>query len=478
MKNITQYKLLTWLMAGGIFCLSTGCKKMIEVDLPPTTIGREDVFENDRTAFAAVSSIYRRMMQQNTRITSGNFSISFAGAVSADEMQMPANTQSDLNGFYKNDVPTRVRYIWDELYFHIYECNMAIEGIADSQSMTQKAKTHLNGQTHFLRAFFYFYAVNLFGDVPLAVTSDYRINNTLTRTPVTMVYDQITSDLKIAAEQISDEYLLNMDTALADRIVPNRYAANALLARVYLYRKDWRNAADEATKVIDNPFYHLEPDLLNVYLKLSSEAIFQLNSVTPGYNTFEATTFYIPPGTAPNVINGYINPALLNVFENGDKRMNSWIGRSDVAATSTSPTVSYYFPYKYKIRERPEIIEYLMVLRLAEQYLIRAEARAQLGDLTGSAADLNLIRSRAGLAPTTASVKEELLAAIAHERQVELFTEWGHRWFDLKRSGNIDNIMPAVCATKGTVWKTTAQLLPVPIDEILINPNLKQNPGY
>jgi hypothetical protein len=67
---------------------------------------------------------------------------------------------------------------------------------------------------------------------------------------------------------------------------------------------------------------------------------------------------------------------------------------------------------------------------------------------------------------------------IAHERQVELFTEWGHRWFDLKRTGAIDTVMKNVAIQKGTTWNKNFQLFPIPQTEILANPNLVQNPGY
>ncbi len=111
----------------------------------------------------------------------------------------------------------------------------------------------------------------------------------------------------------------------------------------------------------------------------------------------------------------------------------------------------------------------------------QVEARAQFGE--GNAVDdLDAIRSRAGLpAYTGPADKASLLAAILHERQVELFSEWGHRWFDLRRTGNLDAVMGGaggVCAAKGGTWKSTAALLPLPLSEILSNPNLTQNPGY
>jgi hypothetical protein len=116
-----------------------------------------------------------------------------------------------------------------------------------------------------------------------------------------------------------------------------------------------------------------------------------------------------------------------------------------------------------------------MVLRLAEQYLIRAEARAEQNELTGAASDLNIIRMRAGLNPTTATSQADILTAIQHERRVELFTEWGHRWFDLRRWGTA---VPLLSSEKPNSVTEDDLLYPVPQSEISVNSNLTQNPGY
>jgi hypothetical protein len=136
---------------------------------------------------------------------------------------------------------------------------------------------------------------------------------------------------------------------------------------------------------------------------------------------------------------------------------------------------TYYIPYKYK----QDIVvsgsgEYDMVLRLAEQYLIRAEARARQDKISGAISDLNAIRNRAGLTNTPAIDKESLLLDIEHERQTELFVEWGHRWLDLKRTGRIDEIL----GLEKTGWKSSAALFPIPQIELSKNSKLKQNVGY
>ena len=111
--------------------------------------------------------------------------------------------------------------------------------------------------------------------------------------------------------------------------------------------------------------------------------------------------------------------------------------------------------------------------------MIRAEARAELGDVNNALTDINIIRNRAGLSilPNNLS-KDSVLSAIMHERQVELFSEWGHRWFDLRRSGKLDIVMNTVARLKNTTWNPFAGLFPIPSSEIIKNPGLTQNPGY
>src|SRR5262249_35037605 len=116
-----------------------------------------------------------------------------------------------------------------------------------------------------------------------------------------------------------------------------------------------------------------------------------------------------------------------------------------------------------------------------EQYLIRAEARVYQNNLSGAIDDLNVVRQRAGLPLLANSLDQhKVLSAILHERQVELFSEWGHRWFDLKRTGSIDSVMSAMTPikSKGGVWKSYQQLYPLPWNDVLGDPNLVQNPGY
>jgi hypothetical protein len=225
----------------------------------------------------------------------------------------------------------------------------------------------------------------------------------------------------------------------------------------------------QSSALINNPAYQLSVNLNEVFLSNSTEAIWQLLPVIPTYNTIEGNTFIL--STSPTI--GALSPALLSTFEIGDQRKIDWVGRF------ASGGNTWYFPFKYKVKTGTVLKEYSMVLRLAEQYLIRSEALTEQGKIIAAVADLNTIRNRAQLPNYAGSLdKPSVLNAIMHERQTEFFTEWGHRWFDLKRTASIDSIMKIAALAKGITWNPDAQLYPIPQSELSNNSNLKQNPGY
>ncbi len=307
-------------------------------------------------------------------------------------------------------------------------------------------------------------------------TSNYKQNSTLRRTPKSEVYQQMITDLKEAQSLLSSDYLsgsLQKYTDLPDRVRPTKWAAIALLARVYLYINDYYNAESQASQIINNSSVYRLDEINNVFLKNSNESIWQLQPVNFGRNTEDAFTFIIPPNGPSNNNPVYLSPNLLNTFESGDLRKTNWINKVII------DTDTLYFPYKYKSASQDApITEHLVLFRLAEQYLIRAEARAYLRKLLDSNTDLNTIRRRAGLTESKADTQEALLSSILHERQVELFSEWGHRWLDLKRTGQINDVMTRVAPQKGGVWNANWQLYPLPLSDIQKDINLVQNPGY
>jgi hypothetical protein len=474
-----------------ITVLIMSCEKLVEVDSPPTSLTSENIFTNDATAASVLTGIYTNLA--NTSVLWGQTlnSISVVSALSADELTLhggSANANSVLVQFYQNRLTAGLanssqQTIWRNSYAKIYIINQAIEGLNASTSLTADVKKQLTGEAKFLRAFFYFYLVNLYGDVPYSTSSNYQVNATLSRLAKSQVFDQIILDLKDGVTLLDDNYkAADAKTPTTEKLRPNKGTATALLARVYLYTGNWSDAEMQATNVIANISRYDTVSLNTVFLKNSKEAIWQLQPVNAGWNTEDARAFILPStGPISNSTSSgypvYLSNQLLNGFEAGDKRRSNWLG--SVTAGSGSTSATYYYPFKYTSATlNAPVTEYLMVLRLAEQYLIRAEARAQQNKISEGLSDLNIIRKRAGLPNANSNDKLSLLTDILHERQVELFTEWGHRWLDLKRSSKLDVVMNTVAPAKGSTWNPNWELYPIPMYDIAQNQNLTQNPGY
>jgi hypothetical protein len=478
MENICKIKLWSIPICFWVILLGfVGCTKLVEVDAPLTSTNTDIVFGTDATAIAALNGIYTKMSQSG--LTSGLNAMSLFPSLSADDLTL-FNGETDevyLSYFQNNltSINTGGADFWTSIYSsYIFLANSAIEGLGASEKVSPSVKQQLIGEARFIRAFSYFYLVNLYGDVPLVLTTDYKSNSNIPRSKKIDVYTQIIEDLKMAYEMLSGNYRNRINLALStERIAPNKWAAAAMLSRAYLYSEDFSNAELLATSVINNTVLYDTVSLDQVFLKDNKESIWQLQSTSNSItNTFEAL-YFILPITGPTYSNNvYISESLKHSFEGNDKRKLKWLDSVVVDG------ISYVYPFKYKVKELfSPVIECTVILRLAELYLIRAEARTQLGEFDGAAEDLNIVRKRAGLLPTVATTKSDLLNAILHERQVELFTEWGHRWLDLKRTGKADAILSSI---KGSNWKSTDQLYPIPQSEIDRNPALKggQNPGY
>ena len=197
---------------------------------------------------------------------------------------------------------------------------MVLEGVAASAAISPATRNQLNGEAKFLRAFFYFYLVNLYGKVPLILNSDYKQNATAPRAPVADVYSQIVADLKDAQGLLTDGYLSGDNTSTASRIRPNKAAASALLARVYLYLGDWATAEAEASAVIKaSSTYSLETSLTNVFKTTSKEAIWQLQPAAAVTYTLEGS-YYVLTGAPASSGRNTLSADLFNAFEATDNR--------------------------------------------------------------------------------------------------------------------------------------------------------------
>jgi hypothetical protein len=452
-----------FLFSCAVLCM-TSCDSFVEVDLPKSQLTNGTVFEDYATASAALTDIYSKIRDKGL-LTGTSSGISNRLGNYTDEMNSFGTPKNPTLDFFNNTLlpstPAIAEY-WNAAYNQLYATNALIEGVQASLALSAEDKKKLLAEAYFIRALLHFYLVNLFGDIPYITQTDYKSNSMAARMSTDTVYDHIITDLENAIHLLPENYNNKA------RVQPNQFTAKALLARVYLYQGAWAEAGNAASAVINHTsLYLFEENIARVFLNDTKETIWQLQAAKSGKNTDEAATFIFFSGPPPLVA---LSTNLVNSFPAGDLRKTNWIKKISSASTS------WYHPYKYKETNfTPASKEYSIVFRLTEQYLIRAEARTQQGDLIGAKEDLNKIRHRAGLGDTSAITQQEILEAILQERRWEFFTEYGHRFFDLKRSGQINTVL----SNLKLGWNSSDALFPIPQTELSANPNLRpQNPGY
>lgn len=454
----TYYKIL------GILIIALGlkaCNDFVEIEPPKSQLTGAVVFEEPSTANAALIDIYTKLRDKGI-LTGTSVGASVNLGLYADELIYYGMLNETLSQLFDNalmDNNGLVQQYWNESYHQIYCANAVIEGCENSTQLIQTYKAQFIGEALFIRAMVHFYLLNIYGDVPYITTTNYEQNRLAVRLSKTNVYEHIIEDLKNAIELLPENYLTQ------DRVRPNKAVATALLARVYLYNENWLEAEMTSSSVINDGAYVLEA-LDNVFLKQSAETIWQFSPENEGFNAYEGNVFIFSSGPPPFV--GLRNE-VVSEFSSEDLRKSVWIKTIDDGENT------WYHAYKYKQNSNTGTsIEYSIVLRLAEQYLIRAESRAKQGNLAGAIDDINKIRNRAGLTNTSAITTQQIIDEIIVQRRLELFTEFGHRFLDLKRTSKSDNVLPLTKAG----WDSHDNLWPIPLNEILSNPNMTQNSGY
>lgn len=455
-----QNSLIQSLGALFILLLCIGCEDHLETESPVGQIPHQLIFEDEATATAAITSMYAKL--RDDVLLPGNITgLSVQLGLYADELDYYGTPGGIIEPFYQHQILASnetINNVWNKSYNLIYMANAAIEGLETSQTLSEPIKNQLLGEALFIRAMTHFYLLNLFGDIPFITTTNFQINSQVSRLIESEVYELIITDLTQAKSLLNTEYVTG------ERTRANKWVASALLAKVFLYSEQWQSAEMESSLLINNTsLFNLPLNMDEVFLKTSPSAILQLKTKMEGAGPTEALTFVFASGPPPVIA---LNPSLIAEMENNDLRKEHWVGEIN------DGTSTWYYSNKY---EQGNALQYSTTLRLAEQYLIRAEARARQNNLAGAQQDVNTIRQRAGLSNTAATTSEELLSAILEERRFEFFTEHGDRWFSLKRFGLAESLLSPIKPG----WKSTNVLWPLPEAELLMNQNLlPQNPGY
>lgn len=446
--------------------MATSCDSLLDIDPPTDSMTADKMYSTEETIAVAANGLYTHNFLNNFTYFQV---IELNLGLCSDELrsrnrnvaEYETNDYGPLSGWFSNH--------WRFPYQSIFQANDFINHVESADFLNEEKKNLFLGQARYFRAYGYFMLVNAFGDVPLILSTDVNESSQTPKSSKEEINKLIIEDLEKAEEEL--QTCTNPTTKVTCE------AIKALLARVYLYNEQWDKARNKATELIPTEHggkgtkFKLE-DINRVFKSSSKESILSINMEG-----------YIGPGTFVGftrigslMIDGwyYASEGLVNEIQKDPSDLrNLWL------KPHKSSTKIHCF-YKYKNRHTPKSpgdYEYLVLLRLAEQYLIRAEANAQLGNFNESLSDINRIRSRAGVAPiTSVSNKEELMLIIESERRKELFGECGHRWYDLNRTHRADAVYTKTDYKK--YWKSYKSLIPIPDSEIARNPALEQNEGY
>ena len=435
------------------FSLAIGlgsCDKFLDVQ-PRSSISDANTIVDKASAETAINGVYDSFRSYY------GINLQSIGYLSGDNIQW-TGSQSQIQEFINHRVNAEnstVSSVWSGIYTTLNRINHVLEKVPNVQDplLTETLKNKIVGEAYFLRALAYFDLARIWGGAPIVTkpTASPSDNRGISRSSQEQVYAQVLADLNAA------ETLL---PATTDRFRATQKTVWALKSRYYLYQKDYVKAEEFATKVIADAANYQLVKPYNAFFandaRGTTESVFEIfYSVNETNNHRTQWQPQQNGGTrqwAPN--DAFV--ALVNNPEIGGNRsalvakdnQNRWYGNMYYRSPATDPT---------------------FVIRIAELYLIRAEARAHTSKLTDALADLNAIRERAGIAKSAAATAEALLLAIENERRIEFALE-PHRWFDLVRTGRAGEVL--------NVTDPNRLLLPVPAEELLIDKALVQNPGY
>src|SRR5882757_3385186 len=220
----------------------TGCKKYLDnTQLPAGTIAGDDAFISDNSISAIVTGNFLGLNSSGPFNGSASSNLAYMTGLYTDELKPISTTSTFPIPFYTNVITSSNITHWANLYGKIYVVNGALEGIRKTTALLYYKNQWL-GESYFVRGLLYFYLVNEFGDVPLALSTDYTANNALSRSPQSQVYQQIIADLRNAQGLLSTDYKDGYGSTTTFRVRPNRTVATALMAKVYLYNKQYDSA--------------------------------------------------------------------------------------------------------------------------------------------------------------------------------------------------------------------------------------------
>lgn len=384
------------------------------------------------------------------------------------------------NGFLGN--------IWSICFSTVSRSNDIISRI-DATSFIEADKRKVKGEALFLRAYAYFYLVRVFGDVPLvevAFRSPKEIMEfDMSRKPTAEVYGLIERDLTEAATLLTGVTGMSKSRASVG-------AAKTLLGKVYLTRQQFDKAASVLKEVIDANTYTLDQNYGRLFTNGNDElpeSVFEIKYLSGNVgegNSFSSifTPARFDMAMFPNNMqgSGRVLPTaeIAASYEPNDRRRSASIGDSVRLVTGRYEKDLHGLKFvDFTTGVNGDGGINFTSLRYADVILMYAEALNEQNQTEQAHTYINMIRTRAGIPVLEGLAKDQMRLALEEERQVEFFLE-GHRWFDLVRTGRLQTVMNAYFASRGLAFRVDDHewVMPIPLRELDINPNLGQNQGY
>src|SRR2546425_1424513 len=482
--------------------LVTSCESFLDPS-PSDVLTPENFYRTSSDAVAATNGVYES--------TKWSYWLGFwyISDIATDDIMAGPRFGADghrMSDYVFNSTEWPMGDMWGSAYWIINRANIVLDRVPGI-TMDPTLRDRLLNETRFLRANAYFNLVRSFGDVPLLEHEVKSLDGLrVSRAPAADVYALILSDLQQAAAGLPASYT-GSDIG---RVTSG--AARAMLAKVYLTRQDWANAAQTAGQLIASGRYTLLPNWRDCF-KISteiinSESIFEINYdglLDPGAGSVH-TLFSLPADFPGGDAYGLMTvaPSLAGLFAASDTRglggtfiTSPYVDALGRTATWADPPATL----------GPAFIKYLdqtdfqnmhtrawqkqsnnwIVLRYADVLLMYAEAvnegGAPVAAMTAEQA-LNAVRTRAGIGAVLGLSTAAFRDSVWLERRREFVFE-GQRWFDLSRWGTLNAAIQAKTAELGVISPgetgphgAPSNLLPLPLGELSRNPNLTQNPGW
>jgi hypothetical protein len=440
----------------GLFAagLLAACDSPLDTN-PSSSVPREGALDTPAELTVAVNGMYDAF-QDNGIDFSRNLVI--YPDLYADNLDFFDTYVSDDEVYNINVTSTNtgVAGIWRGAYDGINRANEVLAAIPAVQGLSSGQAAQARGEALFVRSYMYFVLAQFFGGVPLVETPTTTIPTEqqaqVPRSTLAQTYALIERDLRVAAGLLGE-------APFSGRA--SMGAAQALLARLNLYTGDFQEAYNYADAVIESGDYELVADYAaNWRNKNGPESIFEVQYTVNDPSSFSTWFHYL----------GRYSFSPTSSLYNSYNAVNDRERRDFVIAFS--PDDAAWVGKYFRVESGDDN---MILLRLAEMYLVRAEAAGRLGNLGQAIDDVNTIRARSGVAPLAATVttQVQVLTAVLNERRRELAIE-GHRFFDLRRMRDL----PAAAAIVNNFFEEYQLYFPLPQTELDANRVLTQNPGY